>query len=103
MPPTRKPASTRPRPRAFKEPPALKRLNKSLDTANDALAELRKATRRDLSQGAQDIYKDVRILIADARRDSGKLAKALARDFEQAEKTVVAGSRRRNSGARKAA
>jgi hypothetical protein len=46
---------------------------------------LRKDTGRDVSRGAWDLYKDLRTFISTARRDSGKLAKALARDLEQAE------------------
>jgi hypothetical protein len=99
MPPARKPASTRSRPRTFREPAALKRLNRSLDAAYEALAELRKDTGRDIGQAARDVYQDVRTLVADARRDSGKLARALARDFQQAEKTVVAAGGRSNSAA----
>jgi hypothetical protein len=90
MPRTSKPTSTRRRSRTFREPAALKRLSKSLDAAYNALAELRTATGRDVSQAAHDVYEDVRTLITDARRDTGKLAKALARDFEQAGKDVGA-------------
>jgi len=71
---------------AFKEPAALTRLNKSLDAAQEALAELRKDTGRDVGQAARDLYKDLRTFVSSARRDSGKLAKALQRDFEQAQK-----------------
>lgn len=90
---------------AFKEPAALKQLSKSLDAAQDALADLRKHAGRDVSQGARDLYKDVRTFVASARRDTGKLTKALARDFEQAEKQLarrrpVAGSRTRPAASR---
>jgi len=67
----------------------MKRLNSSLDAAQEALAELRKDTGRDVSQGARDLYKDLRAFISSARRDSSKLAKALARDLEQAEKRLA--------------
>ena len=84
MPPAKKPASAQSRSGvAFKEPAALKRLNRSLDAAQEALAELRKDTGRDVGQGARDLYKDVRTFVSSARRDSGKLARALRRDFEQ--------------------
>ena len=90
MPPAKKPTPSSPRTRAaFKEPAALKRLNRSLDTAQEALAELRKDTGRDVGQGARDLYKDLRTFVTSARRDSGKLAKALQRDFEQAEKRLA--------------
>ena len=61
MPPAKKPATSASRARvAPKEPAALKRLTKSLDAAQEALAELRKDTGRDVSQGARDLYKDLR-------------------------------------------
>jgi hypothetical protein len=82
----------------FKEPPALKRLNRSLDSAQEALTELRKDTRPDVSQGARDLYKDLRAFVSSARRDAGKLARALQRDFEQAQKQLDGG--RAASGAR---
>lgn len=94
MPPAKKPAASSSRARvAFKEPAALKRLTKSLDAAQEALAELRKDTGRDVGQGARDLYKDLRAFVSSARRDSGKLAKALARDFERAEKELAAAPR----------
>ena len=89
MPPAKKPTRSKSRSRTFKEPAALNRLTKSLDTAHEALAELRKDTGRDVSQGARGVYKDLRTFVSSARRDTGKLAKALARDFEQAEKRLA--------------
>jgi hypothetical protein len=90
MPPAKKATPSSPRTRAaFKEPAALKRLNRSLDAAQEALAELRKDTGRDVGQGARDVYKDLRTFVTSARRDSGKLAKALQRDFEQAQKRLA--------------
>jgi hypothetical protein len=65
----------------FKEPAALKWLSNSLDAAQQALVELRADAGRDLSHGARDLHKDLRTFISNARRDSGKLAKALQRDF----------------------
>jgi hypothetical protein len=106
MPQARKPAPRSSRTStAFKEPAALKQLNKSLDAAQDALADLRKHAGRDVSQGARDLYKDVRTFVSSAPRDTGKLTKALARDFEQAEKQLarrrpVAGSRMRPAASR---
>lgn len=93
MPPAKKPTSrsTRP-PAAFKEPAALKRLNKSLDSAQEALTELREHTGRDVSQGARDLYKDLRSFVSSARRDTGKLTKALQRDFQQAQKQLAGGT-----------
>ena len=100
MPPAKKPTTSSARTRAgFTEPPALRRLNRSLDAAQEALAELRKDTGRDVGQGARDLYKDLRGFVTSARRDSGKLAKALQRDFEQAQKrlTGVPASRARTT------
>jgi len=91
MPPAKKPTkSGAARTTAtFREPAALKRLTTSLDAAQDALAELRKDTGRDVGQGARDLYRDLRTFVSTARRDTGKLAKALQRDFEQAQKRVA--------------
>ena len=62
MPPAKKPTPSSPRTRAaFKEPAALNRLNRSLDAAQEALAELRKDTGRDVGHGARDLYKDLRL------------------------------------------
>jgi hypothetical protein len=90
MPPAKKPTPSSSRTRAaFKEPAALKRLNRSLDAAQEALTELRKDAGRDVGHGARDLYKDLRTFVTSARRDSGKLAKALQRDFERAQKRLA--------------
>lgn len=52
--------------------------------------ELRKDTGRDVGQGARDMYKDVPTFVSSAWRDTGKLAKALQRDFEHAHKRLTA-------------
>jgi hypothetical protein len=75
--------------KAFKEPPAFKRLTKSLDTAQEALAELSKQSGRDVGQSASAISKDLRTFVSNARRHSGRLGKALSRDFEQAQKKLA--------------
>ena len=67
-----------------KEPAAIKRLNKSLDGAESALVALRK----DVQSGAGDAYKNLRQLVRNARRDSGKLSKAIQKDLEEAAKAV---------------
>ena len=54
--------------------------------------ELREDTGRDVSQGARDLHKDLRAFISSARRDAGKLAKALQRDFDQAQKQLAQGT-----------
>lgn len=84
------------------EPAALKRLNKSLDSAQDALATLRKDLSKDVGAGAKNLYRDLERFIKDARRDSGKLGTALQRDVERAQKAVASRSRASaGGGARK--
>ena len=102
MPAARSSKSSTSRTSRFKEPAALKRLNKSLDAAQQALTELRK----DSGKGAQDLYKDLRGFVSNARRDTSKLGKALAKDFEQAQKRVsqaASGSSRSSSTSRRKA
>jgi hypothetical protein len=70
----------------------LKWLSSSLDTAQQALVELRQDTGRDVSQGARDLHKDLRAFISNARRDAEKLAKALQRDFDHAQKQLAQGT-----------
>jgi hypothetical protein len=92
MAPAKNSTSRSSHPGTFKEPAALKWLSSSLDTAQQALVELRQDTGRDLSQGARDLHKDLRAFISSARRDAGKLAKALQRDFDQAQKQLAQGT-----------
>ena len=92
MPPAKNSASRSSHPGTFREPAALKWLSSSLDTAQQALVELREDTGRDLSQGARDLHKDLRAFISSAQRDAGKLAKALQRDFDQAQKQLAEGT-----------
>ena len=91
MPPAKTSTSRPSHPGTFREPAALKWLSSSLDTAQQALVELREDTGRDVSQGARDLHKDLRAFISSARRDAGKLAKALQRDFDQAQKQLAQG------------
>ena len=80
-------------PVTFTEPAALKQLTtKSLDFAQEALAELRKGAGRDVGHGARDLYSDLRTFVGSARRDTGKLAKALQRDFTQAQRQLARGT-----------
>ena len=92
MPPAKNSISRSSHPATFKEPAALKWLSSSLDTAQQALVELREDTGRDVSQGARDLHKDLRAFISSARRDTGKLTKALQRDFEHAQKQLAQGT-----------
>jgi hypothetical protein len=93
MPPAKKTASRRRaparKPAAAKEPAALRRLNKSLEGAQDALAALRNDVSRDVGAGARGLYKDVQRFVKDARRDSRKLGTALQRDVERAQKRLA--------------
>jgi hypothetical protein len=73
----------------FKEPAALKRLNSSLDAAQKAIAELRQHAGRNAAQSTRDLHKGVGTFVSSARRDTGKLSKALTRDFEQAQKLLA--------------
>ncbi len=104
MPAAKKPASQSSRSRAaFKEPAALKRLTRSLDTAHEALTELRTHTGPDASRAARDLHKDLRTFVSSARRDTGKLTKALQSHVEQLQKqpprAKAAGSSRRKASA----
>ncbi len=92
MPPAKNSTSRSSRPDTFREPAALKWLSSSLDAAQQALVELREDAGRDVSQAARDLHKDLRAFISSARRDTGKLAKALQRDFEHAQKQLAQGT-----------
>jgi hypothetical protein len=90
MPQARK--STRSSPRSsttFKEPAALTRLNRSLDGAQQALTELRTHAGRNAAENTRKLHKGLGKFVSDARRDSGKFATALKRDFEQATKAAA--------------
>lgn len=103
MPQTKKAASRATGPlRGFKEPAALKRLTKSLETAQDALTQLQSHAGRDVSKSARDLYKDVKTFVNSARRDTTKFAKAIQRDFDELQKNVTQGARQtaRRAGGR---
>jgi len=90
MPETKKTSSTASSAlRAFREPPALKRLTKSLEAAQDALSQLQSHAGRDVSQGVRDIYKELKTFVSSARKDTTKFAKALQKDFERLQKGVT--------------
>ncbi len=88
MPPAKNSTPLSAQPNTFREPAALKWLSTSLDAAQRALVELRADAGRDLSHGARDLHKDRRTFISNARRDTGKLTKALQRDFEHAQEQL---------------
>ena len=102
MPAAKKPAkakrTTATARKAAAEPAAVKRLNKSLDSAQESLAALRKDVSKDVSVGARKLYGDLQKFVKDARRDGRKLGQALQRDVEQARK----GSSPRSAKARTA-
>jgi hypothetical protein len=72
----------------FKEPAALKRLNKSIGDAEKALKELRNMAGRGTASNTQGLYKGLGKFLSDARRDSTKFASAIKKDFEQAAKAA---------------
>lgn len=88
MPQAKRSTSTSRSRASFKQPASLKRLSRSLDAAHQALSELRKDTGRDIGKGSRDLYSGLQTFVSSARRDSGKLAKALQRDFDQAQKKL---------------
>ena len=79
---TRKKPAARKSP-ASKEPAAVARLNKALDSAQDALNTLRKDLSKGAGSSAKGLYKDLEKRVRDVRRDSGKFGKALQKDLEQ--------------------
>ena len=81
----RQPPAAKRKAAAPKQPAAIRRLNRSLDSAQDALVHLRKDVSSDVSAGSTNLYKDVKRFVKDARRDSEKLANALQRDAEKAQ------------------
>jgi len=88
-----------------KESSAMRKLNKSLDSAQDALASLGKEVGKDVGGGARDLHKSLQGFVKDARRDSGKLGTALQRDVERLQKRVARSSPTRGAtraGGRKA-
>jgi hypothetical protein len=91
VPPVKK-ASTRSRV-AAKQPAALRQLTTSLDGAQSALAKLRADIGRDVSGGSKALYKDLERFVKDARRDSGKLGKALERELAAVQKRVSGAAR----------
>lgn len=76
-----------------REPAALRRFNKSLDQAQDALTAMRKDLTKDVGTGAKDAYKNLERLVKNARRDSGKFGTALQRDLEQLQKRLAASAK----------
>jgi hypothetical protein len=89
--------STRAKRTASKEPAALKRLNKSLDNAQEALATLGKDVGKDVSTGSRGLYRELQKFVKDARRHSGKLSKAMERDIAQLQKRLAGGSPTKSS------
>ena len=93
MPPAKRSGSRKSATRtAPKEPAALRRLNKSLDSAQDALATLGKEVGRDVGGGARDLHRNLQRFVKDARRDSGKLGRALQSDLERLQKRMASSS-----------
>ena len=85
---------------AFKEPAALKRLTKSLESAQDALGDLRKDVGRDAGTATRDLQKQLRTALTGSRRDIGKLVRALQRDFDSAQSKMTQRGSGSTSGGR---
>src|SRR5579863_3251527 len=102
MPQAKRSTSTRRSTSRFKEPAAFKRLTTSLDTAQKALTELSKGSGRAGTKGAKDLYADLRGFVSNARRDSNKVAKALQREFDQAQKQLAKAAKGAGSTTRRA-
>jgi hypothetical protein len=89
MPQPRKSARSSSRASAsYKEPAALKRLNRSLEGAQKALEELRSQAGRNAAGTTRSLHKGLGKFLSDARRDTGKFTTALKRDFESAQKAA---------------
>ncbi len=71
---------------AFKAPPALARLAKSIQAAEDALAQLGKTGSVAGSRTSRDLQREVRKFLVSARRDTKKLGGAMKRDFDSAQR-----------------
>lgn len=100
MPQAKRSSSTARSRTTFKPPAALKRLSTSLDTAHQALTELRKGSAREVGKGSSDLYADLRTFVGNARRDSNKLAKALQKEFEAAQKQLAKATPSARAGSR---
>jgi hypothetical protein len=83
------------------QPAALKRFNKSLDSAQNALTALRKDVSKDVSSGARDLYTDLEKFLKDARRNSGKLGTALQKDVDRLQKQLKATAAGKKTSARR--
>jgi hypothetical protein len=102
MPPARRSTrSSSRRSATYKEPAALKQLNKSLDGVQKALNDLRKHAGRDTAKTTQALYVGLRKFVTDSRRDSRKFGSALKRDFDQAQKAVASAQRTARSQTRR--
>jgi hypothetical protein len=100
MPQAKRSSSTSRSRTSFKPPAALKRLSTSLDTAHQALTELRKGSTREVGKGSSDLYADLRTFVSNARRDSNKLAKALQKEFDAAQKQLAKATPSARGGSR---
>ena len=81
-----------------KEPAAVARLNKALDTAQDALNALRKDLSKGAGSSAKGLYKDLEKRVRDVRRDTGKLGKALQKDLEKLQKQLADAAKQARPG-----
>jgi hypothetical protein len=89
----RKSSTARGRRSSVTESPSIKRLNKSLDSVQDALTALRKDVSKDVSTGAKGLYRDLEKFVRDARRNSGRLSTALQKDVERLQRQLKASAK----------
>jgi hypothetical protein len=89
----RKSSTARGKSSSVTESASIKRLNKSLDSVQDALTALRKDVSKDVSTGAKGLYRDLEKFVRDARRNSGRLSTALQKDVERLQRQLKAGAR----------
>ena len=94
---TRKKPTARKSP-ASKEPAAVARLNKALDSAQDALNALRKDLSKGAGSSAKGLYKDLEKRVRDVRRDTGKLGKAFQKDLEKLQKQLADAAKQARPG-----
>ena len=83
------------------QPAALKRFNKSLDSAQNALTALRKDVTKDVSSGSRNLYSDLEKFVKDARRNSGKLGTAMQKDLDRLQKQLKATATGKKTSARR--
>lgn len=86
--------------RTARPPRALNRLEKSIDSAQVALKDLR----AELGRGGRDLVKDLDKTLTDARKNARSLSKTVIKDLDKLQKSATSRrptARRPRTGARK--